>query len=573
MLELASKFRYALSWIVRGAALLAIAGAVFASAIPYLIEDKNVRDGLIRSLSEWSGGAVTIRGPLHLASFTTLSVEAKDVTFAATPRLSPIVRMRAKSVTAILRVPSLLLGRIEFKKIVADEPRIVAGRGAAPSKLDVFGLETASEAIALADVSRFERIELKDCRFFSADGEHRPYSRFGAQWISVTRSQTASLFTLQLRDQGFEAFFRGNISRAGETALGSFKLKVPPDHPAARRITAAIAPWEQGHSISIAGDLTWSGARATLDGAAIGFGDHSAKGSLAYGIRHGRALMEGTLAYDSLEWMPSEEAGAGSGLGMEPLRALIFARAGDERSADLDMRISAERFRAGPYEAGPLALALTSRPGAFSIDIAELALFGGKISGRLDYDSTRPTALTLNANGTRLNSQPLAAALGWPFTVSGPVRIRLALEIPFKDEPLVQEIKAATGTFGIVFPSGGTLDGDLSSRLSAAFERQNLPWGVSSSSFPFAEATIDGALAPAGVALSINSASSGSRIGGSIHIALPGNEVSGTLTLKPDDATEEALGAAALPNPASVVLSGTVAALNISAFGKPSLSN
>ena len=50
------------------------------------------------------------------------------------------------------------------------------------------------------------------------------------------------------------------------------------------------------------------------------------------------------------------------------------------------MRISAEHFRAGPYEAGPLALALTSRSGLLSIDIAELAIFGGKISGRLDYD-------------------------------------------------------------------------------------------------------------------------------------------------------------------------------------------
>ncbi len=573
MLELASKFRYALRWIVRGAALLAIAGAVFASVLPYLIEDLTVRDGLIRSLSEWSGGDVTIRGPLRLASFTSLSVEADGVNFAATPRLAPIVRMRAKKVTAILRVPSLLRGRIEFKKIAADEPNIVVSRRAAPSKLGVIGLETASEAVAFADLSRFERIELKDCSFFAAEGEHRVYSRFGAEWISVNRNPNTSLFTLDLRDQGFEAFFRGDISRAGETALGSFKLKVPQEHPAAGRIAAAIAPWEQGHSISLAGDLTWSGTRATLDGAAIAFGDHNAKGSLALGVRHDRALMEGTLAYDRLEWMPSENAGAGSGLGMEPLRALFFARPGYERSADLDMRISAERFRAGPYEAGPLALALTSRPGAFSIDIAELALFGGKISGRLDYDSARPTLLTLNANGTRLNSQSLSGAFGWPITVSGPVTLRLALGIPFKEKPLAREIKAVTGSFGIAFPSGGTLDGEVSSRLSAAFERQNLPWGFSSGSLPFTEAAIDGALAPGAVVLNIDAESSGSRIGGLLHIALPGNEVSGTLTVSPDDAAEETPGAAPLSNPASVVLSGTIAALNFSASGKPSLSN
>src|SRR5208282_6629659 len=101
MYELASKSRHAVKWIARGAALLAITGAVFASALPFVLGDRAVRDGLIRSLSEWSGGAVTVRGPLQLASFTSFSVEAGSVTFAATPRLSPVARIQAKSVTAI----------------------------------------------------------------------------------------------------------------------------------------------------------------------------------------------------------------------------------------------------------------------------------------------------------------------------------------------------------------------------------------------------------------------------------------------------------------------------------------
>ena len=78
---------------------------------------------------------------------------------------------------------------------------------------------------------------------------------------------------------------------------------------------------------------------------------------------------------------------------------------------------------------------------------------------------------------------------------------------------------------------------------------------------------------PAGVTLKINGESSGSRIAGSLHVTLPGSEVSGTLTLNPDDPADASQGAAALPNPASVVFSGTVAALNFSASGKPSLSN
>ena len=118
-------------------------------------------------------------------------------------------------------------------------------------------------------------------------------------------------FTLSLRDRGLEAYFQGSLNRAGNVAVGSIQLKVPPEHPAAGKITAAIAPWEQGHGVSIDGDLTWSGGRVSLDGATIGFGDHSAKGSLTFATQHGRALTEGTLAYDTLEWMPGGQGEAG----------------------------------------------------------------------------------------------------------------------------------------------------------------------------------------------------------------------------------------------------------------------
>jgi hypothetical protein len=576
MHELAPKFRYALKWLIRGAACLALAAVVFASALPFLIEDRTVRDGLVHSLSQWSGGPVTVHGPLRVTSFTSLSIEANGVSFAATPRLSPIARIEAKSVTAVLKVQSLLWGRIEFKKVAIDSPRIVLSRLKATSKPDFFGLEAAGAAVAFADLSRFDRLELRNCTFFAAERERGAYSRLGAETISVTRNPGAHIFTLQLRDQGLDASFRGSLSLARNTALGSIRLKVPPEHPAAEKIAAAIAPWEKGRGLSVAGDATWSGGRASLDGAMIGFDGHSAKGSLTFATPHGRALTEGTLAYDTIEWMPAgEDSAAGSTDAMKPLRALIPASSGGEGRADFDMRISAEHFRAGQYEGGPLALALTSRSGLLSIDVAELAIFGGRIAGRLDYDSRHPTMLTVNANGARLDSESLTGALAWPIAVSGPVTLRLALEIPLKDRPLTQEVKAATGSFGIVFPAGGTLDGEVSKRLSAVFAHGESPWGLSSGSFPFTAAAIDGTIAPGTVALKLDGEAARSRIAGSLHIALPGGQVSGTLTVSPDEEAGEMPPAStcAPPNPASIGLSGTAAALNFSALGKPSLSN
>ncbi len=576
MYELAPKFRYALRWLLRGVAGLAVLVAAFAAALPFLIEDRAVREGLVHSLSEWSGGPVTVHGPLRMKSFASLSIEADSVSFQATPRLSPISRIEAKSVVAILRVPSLLRGRIENKKVAIGSPHFVLNRRAAPPMLDFFGLETAGAAVAFADLSRFDQLELQDCTFFAAKGERRAYTRLGAEAITVTRNPGDPIFAFNLRDQGLNTFFRGSLSRGGATALGSIRLKAGPDHPAAGKIAAAIAPWEIGHGVFVAGNLTWSDGRASLDEATLRFGGQKAKGSLTFATRHGRALTEGTLAYDTLEWMPAEQdAAAGSAGAVKLLRALIPASPGGEGRADFDMRISAEHFRAGPYEGGPLALALTSRSDRVSIDVAELAIFGGRIAGRLDYDPGHPAALTVNANGTRLDSESLTNAMALPLAVSGPVTLRLALEIPFKDRPLAQEAMAAKGSFGIEFPAGGTLDGEVSKRLSAAFAHGEFPWLLNSGSFPFTAATIDGAAGPGAVTLKLDSEAAGSRIAGSLHISMPSGQVSGTLTVTPEEEagdTPPALSGA-LANPASIGLSGTVAALNFSAIGKPSMPN
>ena len=217
--------------------------------------------------------------------------------------------------TAVLRVQSLLWGRIEFKKVAIDSPQFVLNRRAAPPRPDFFGLETVGAALAFADLSRFDQLELQDCTFFAAKGERRAYTRLGAEAITVTRNPGDPIIAFNLRDRGLSTYFPGSLSRAGTTALGSIRLKAGPEHRAAGKITAAIAPWEQGHGVSIDGDLTWPGGRLSLDGATIGFGGHSAKGSLTFATQQGRALTEGTLAYDTLEWMPAgkvtrEEAAA-----------------------------------------------------------------------------------------------------------------------------------------------------------------------------------------------------------------------------------------------------------------------
>ena len=115
------------------------------------------------------------------------------------------------------------------------------------------------------------------------------------------------------------------------------------------------------------------------------------------------------------------------------------------------------------------------------------------------------------------------------------VRLRFASHWKFlsKTNRSLKTMKAATGSFGIVFPAGGTLDGEVSKRLSEAFAQGQVPWGLYSGSFPFTAATIDGTIKPGTVALMLDGEAVGSRIGGSLHIAVPSGQVSGTLVMRP----------------------------------------
>ena len=560
-----------------------LAAAALAALVPVLIEGHAVRETLVRGLSAWSGGPVRIDGPLRVASFASLSIEAKDVHFAATPRLSPIGGVRAKSVIATATLRSLFRGKLEFKTILVESPRFVFKRGTTQFKLPSSGLETASLALALAERSPFRRLKLRDCLFVSADGENRAYRRFRAAEINldkraVAKGSKAPLTSIYLRDNGFEASFRGTLDGANETALGAFRLTVPANHPAAEKITASIAPWERGQSISVSGDLSWTGARASLDAAQISFGDRGAKGSLAVAIRHGRALLEGTLAYDNLEWTQADhDGGRTGGTLLDSLRTLTFTSGEAGRNLDLDMRISAKRFLAGSYEAGPLAVALTSTGGRFSIDVAELALFGGKITGRIDYDHAHLMPLTVSASGTHLNSGAMASALMLPFGVNGQTTVRLALDMPFTGKPLAEDVRASTSNFTIEFPAGATIEGDFSRQLSAAFEHRDPFWRLPSSSFPLTAASIEGSAAPGGVTLRIDGEYSGGRLDGSLRVASPDNTVSGTLSVtgSPEEgpATDEQGAVTDAPAAANIKLSGPLAALSFSPPGKPSLSN
>ncbi|MGA7327394.1 MAG: hypothetical protein WBX25_23620 [Rhodomicrobium sp.] len=584
MYRSAHKIRFLFRALILGAVALAIVTGALAVSLPFLIDGRSVRDAIIRSLSAWSGGPVAIKGPLHIASPTAFSIAATNVRFAAATRLYPVTRMEAESVTLVPKISSLLRGRLEFKQVLLESPRFVFRRDWFSSKPLFFGLDTARLAAAFADRSRFERLELRNAVLFASSGK-RPYGRTHADWVRLDKGPAkpstqlgaeeaeesgGDYISFSIKDRGLEASYRGLFNFQAQTAVGSLRLSVPQDYPESAKIVSSLVPWEIGRGVSIAGDLAWSARHATLDNTTASFGDETAKGSLAAGIRRGRAFLEGTLAFDTLALMTGEPKQGTAKAILEPLQAFAESASGKDR--DLDMRISAEHFQAGPFDAGPLAAALTARQDRFSIDIAELTLFGGTVKGRLDYNLGDKPAIILDASGSKLDSRSLSGLLGWPVSISGPATVRLTLNIPAHG---YRANALPSGSFAIDFPAGGTVAGDAAKKLSAAFSSGEAFWPFSRSSLPFAAANVEGTSGPGGIAFKIDGESGTSHIGGAVRISSPDNAVSGTLSVAQEAQAPAAPGgtAAASGGQANIALSGTVASLEFSPTAKPSLSN
>ncbi len=572
MYQIAGKIRYVLRWLGLMACGFVIAALAFAAVLPFLVDAEAIRVALSNKLSAWSGGPVVISGPLRIASFANLSVEASGVDSA--PADGPIRSARAESVTAVLRISSLLRGKLDFKKFIVAAPRIVLRRGFPEAIQKSYGLGAARLALALSARSPFAFVELIDPTFIFTERAKGAYERAQLRRVRLRKETAAAISTgvfvtnapgagsgvyaLDVTSERGAASFRGECAAACQTAFGTLHLRAAVDGGGAKAILGAMAPWERPDTIALSGELNLSRRRASLDNAAISFGDHAAKGSVALDMTGLRPRLEGTIAYDTLD-----------------VTALPFDSGDIDRPVDFDLRVSAEHFRDGSLETGPLALALTATPGRLSVDIASVALFGGHASGRLDVSREKPGVLSVRGSGSRLDASALASAAELPLGFSGPITLQAALTLPL-NQP-VEGMGAATGTFTIRFPIGGSIEGEVAHTLSAALAEQDLSWVFRGSSFPFTVASIDGTVGPGGIDLKVEGQSGEKGIGGSLRVDFPGAVVSGTLLASenahPPDASQLKSAHEQTASSTKLVFSGTADALILTSSGKPSLSN
>jgi AsmA protein len=585
MYQIRAIIRYVFRFLAIFAAAVAVLIVACSLAVPYLVEGRAVRASLVRNLSSWSGGQVVIKGPVRVASLIALTIEAQDVHLSQTGRISPVRSVDARSVRAIASISGLLRGRLEFKKVIVISPKFVLERSvSARFQADPYGLETMNIAFALAGRSPFSDLVLRQSVFFAAGGARKPFKAFFIPQIRLTKPaagplpqmaqarknnpgpdtsgdrQAGSPFHLWIKGEQFVLFIRGALDAEGDSVVGNCSMTLAPADPAAERIKDALLPWEKGSGAVLSGELTWSPGRLSVDNALISFGDHNAKGSLSLTLSPERRLLEGTLAYDVVDFTSMARAPDGNNR---------------PEGLDLDMRISAERVRAGGFEAGPFAVALTSKRGRISADIAELGLFGGTVSGRVDRDLSASPALSVSASGWRVDAASLSQALALPLRFTGTGSFNLNLAAPLATG-LPELLSAASGSFKVSLPNGAAIDGNVSPSLRAALTNHDAALSFGERGFSFSRMAIDGTIKDGGMAAEIDGQTENTRVAGSFQVALPNGALHGRLSIK--DVSSEA--DTAIPAHLSqdqdsntLLISGTATAPSFSLPPRHSLSN
>ena len=591
-MKIRHKLRRFLRWAGFAAAGLLFASALLAASLPFLTDAAALREALVEKLSALSGAPVSIAGAVRFGSFTGLSVEASGIDLKEGAGDGPVRLARAKSARAVLRLSSLLRGKLDFEKFVIEEPHIVFRRGFSGQVQSPAGLGAAHLAFAISARSPFADVELRDPVFFFASSAGGPYERTALTRLRLRKSPASfvstgvfvanasgtdnAVYALDVTSPRFGASFRGQCAAACQTAFGTLRLNAVLDRGGSKTMLTALAPWEGPGAFALSGELTLSKRRVALDNAVLSFGDRSAKGSLTLDMMDARPRLQGTIAYDTLDVTAALTAASGTLDGEPSLGSLPLVRQDAAHPLDFDLRLSADRFQAASFETGPLALSVTRIQNYLSIDVASVTLFGGHATASLDVNPGEPDAISLRGSATRLDAKALANALQLPLTIGGPMTLQAALTMPMSAKPPLEDLSAAEGTFSIRFPLGGTIEGDLARTLDTALVERELGWGLAPSSFPFAVASADAVVKPGRIDLKVKGQNGEKDIAGTLGISFPGAAVSGLLlatdpykTGPQDDMNQPAQAESST----KLFVSGTADAIMISAAGKPSLSN
>lgn len=465
------------------ATLTLLVGAAVAAA-PFFVDGLLLRETLAARLSQFTGGDVTIKGRVGIASFLSLTVDAETVEIKNVRDFGPIEHFTVARITASIDWMDLIFGSRRFETLTIEQPQIALGANVDGSSND--GEATLRQLVSAIETAPFETIVIKDASFyslgatvplqitnahFSQSAETRKLAAKGAViWKNEALSFRArrgaertvgpdgasAPFDLAISGVALNVKFDGAMGLSPKLSLnGALRFATADVSVLPRWLNFDWSLPEAVNALTADGVLRWSHGELGLDQAVMSLNGNEASGSIAIKMRDACPFIEGALAFQTFSFnrfnMPALSSGAASALA---LHSCLGA----------DIRVSAERVIADNFRTGAAAAAVNIRNGKITANVAELEMFDGVLRGNVEVDLAGAAPIwVVQATGKDIDVSRITDAAHQGVWLEGLADANLELRAVgsnFEDAA-----KSLSGHAKIQFPSGGSLGVPLTEHI------------------------------------------------------------------------------------------------------------
>ena len=421
-------------WLLAGFLVILLAG--LALVLPgQLSTPPELRDRVAASLSEWTGGTVTLTEPLRVRYFPP-SLQGGLVLSNAT-KLPTIQTITAPDFKVSLGFPALLTGRIKLDALQLGKPTISlrAQLGDRPEEAPTPALLTS-----LLEAMPMETVRIRRGAIISENGKRlirkldvRLNSRgakgalavlgsfvFNGESVAfaldsgkITKTDTAhsAPVTLKLTSRPLRARFSGTVRLDSDLeGTGEMEAELPDARHFLDWVGVALPEGESLKNVTASGTAHWSGPTLTFDDGTFAFDGNEAIGLFAV-TAGARPRIDGTLAFESLTLDPY--------IHIEPREEGLFDWA-VLKYLDADLRLSAGELSAESVKLGRVGFTIHAQNGKISSEIGELHMCGGQVAGRLELDLSKiRTEASLTGNLSKIEIERCLQPFGLGVPLQG----------------------------------------------------------------------------------------------------------------------------------------------------------
>lgn len=488
--------------ILIGLAALVVLVIVILVAAPFFIPVETYKQQIAERTRDATGRELAIKGDFRLSLLPRLELEANDVTFANAPWAREPNMVTLDQLLIQLQIWPLLSGEVKVDSFVLVEPVIhleidengrvnwdFAGEPAEPGEVtekEVEAEEVLLRELSLGDV-RLERgrVTYRDARsgdVFEASDINMAVSLpdldspFSAEGTLVWNGATLDLAAgsgklrdlmagratpvrLALKSELVNLVYDGSVTNAEPARIDG---RIDIDVPSVRELAAWTGnPIEGGSGLGllrIEGKIAGTPTSFAFTEAAISLDEMNATGDLSADLGEAKPYLSGRLDVDRIDlnaYLPPD-AGASPEEAKAEAAPAAEGPAGwsDEpieldglKAANADFALSVGAIQVREIKIGKTALTTSLKDGLLTLDLTELALYGGSGTGRLNLDGRGDIPVVENAfKLSGVQAGPLLTDAAGFDRLEGTGRMEISITTRGRSEKALVEAMNGNGT-------------------------------------------------------------------------------------------------------------------------------